>query len=233
MLHPTLAPKITAPISVLLIDDNPAFRNGLCTLLDFYNSTGEIPFKVVGQAASVDQALALAKTQKPALILLDLELGQSDGLEFLAAYSQLKQPGKVLVLSGHTEDEWVFRAMQAGARGYLVKQKLSTQLYQAITTLIQEHIYLSAETASGFFRLFHFYSGKSLQTTSGVHLTQREKDVLQCLAEGNSNAVIAQRLTIEIGTVKFYLRDIFEKLNVKNRTQAALKALKLGIVVVA
>lgn len=230
MLNQSLAPNRVTPISVLLVDDNPDFRRGLCTLLDFYSSTGKMTFKVVGQASSVDQAVALAKEQKPTLILLDLELGQGDGIQFLAQYNQLKQTGKVLVLSGHSEDDWVFRTMQAGARGYLVKQNLSTQLYQAIATVMQEHIYLTAEIASGFFRLFHFYSGQSLKTPSKIHLTERERDVLQCLAEGNSNAVIAERLTIEVGTVKFYLRDIFGKLGVENRTQAALKALKLGIV---
>ena len=230
MLNYSLALHTVVPVSVLLIDDNSEFRRGLCALLDFYSSTGDLTFKVVGQAASIEQALVLTKEQKPALIILDLELEQADGIQFLTNYSQLKQSGKVLALSGHAEDEWVFRAMQAGARGYLVKQNLSTQLYQAITTVMQEHIYLTADIASGFFRLFHFYSGQSLKTSPTIHLTEREKDVLQCLAEGNTNADIAQRLKIEVGTVKFYLRDIFDKLGVENRTQAALKALKLGIV---
>ena len=230
MLNSTPVMTKPSPTSVLLVDDNPEFRQGLCTLLDFYRSTSDVSFKVVGQAASVTQALSLAQEQKPTLILLDLEMEQSDGIQFLQAYTQTKQTGKVLVLSGHGEDEWVYKAMQAGARGYLVKQHLSTQLYQAIDTVMREHIYLAADIAAGFFRLFHFYSGQSLKSTSTIHLTEREKDVLQCLAEGNSNADIAQRLFLEVGTVKFYLRDIFDKLDVDNRTQAALKALKLGIV---
>lgn len=230
MLHQPSALTMTTPISVLLVDDEPDFRKGLCALLDFYSDTDEITFRVVGQAASLDQAVALTKEQKPALILLDLNLGQTDGIQFLTQYSELKQSGKVLVLSGHAEDKWVFHAMQAGARGYLVKQNLSTQLYQAITTVMQEHIYLTPEAASGFFRLFHFYRGQSLKTSSKIHLTKREREVLQCLAEGDTNATIADRLTIEKGTVKFYLRDIFRKLKVKNRTQAVLVALREGIV---
>jgi DNA-binding NarL/FixJ family response regulator len=231
MLNQTSVASSTIPVSILLVDDNPDFRRGLCTILDFYNSTSGMQFKVVGQAASMTQALSLVKEQKPTLILLDLEMEQADGIQFLSEYSQLKLNGKVLVLSGHTEDEWVYKAMQAGARGYLVKQNLSTQLYQAITTVLQEHIYLTADIAAGFFRLFHFYSGQSLKTSSAAFsLTEREKDVLQCLAEGQSNKDIARRLVLEVGTVKFYLRDIFDKLGVENRTQAALKALKLGIV---
>lgn len=230
MSRQTTSPHLSNPISVLLVDDNSDFRHGLCALLNFYSSTGTVEFKVVGQASSVDQALTLAKEQKPSLILLDLELYEGNGIEFLVQYSQLKQHGKVLALSGQTNDEWVFRVMQAGARGYLVKQDLSTQLHQAISTVMKEHIYLTPEMAASFFRLFHFSSGKSLKTSTEIHLTEREKDVLQCLANGDSNAVIAERLYIEVGTVKFYLRDIFDKLGVKNRTQAALKALKLGIV---
>ncbi|MEO0985379.1 MAG: response regulator transcription factor [Cyanobacteria bacterium J06639_14] len=230
MLNQTFPPNTTTPISVLLVDDNPEFRRGLSALLNFYSSTGNRLFKVIGQAASVDQALALAKEQKPMLILLDMELGQTNGVQFLELYSQLKHSGKVLALSGHSEDKWVFTAMKAGARGYLVKQNLATELHQAIITVLQDHIYLTSETTAGFFRLFHFYNGKSLTTSSKVPLTPREKDVLQCLAEGKSNAVIAKNLDIVEGTVKLYMRDIFDKLEVENRTQAALKALKLGIV---
>ncbi|MEL7355598.1 MAG: response regulator transcription factor [Cyanobacteria bacterium J06560_6] len=235
MLHPTTAPKKTVPISVLLVDDDPDFRSGLCTFLNFYSAEdnslrGHQTLRVVGQAASVDQAIALAKQQKPTLILLDLELGESNGIQFLTQYDQLKQHGKVLMLSDYAEDESVYRAMQAGARGFLLKQNLSTQLCQAIVTLLQEKIYLPAEAASGFFRQFHFYNGKSLKTSSTIHFTPRQLDVLGCLTQGDSNATIAKKLIITEGTAKFYVREITEKLGVENRTQVAIAALKMGLV---
>lgn len=218
------------PISILLVDDNPHFREGLQYLLDFYNSTGGEKFQVVGRAASVQQAMQLVEEQHPALVLLDLEFEQDNGLQFLAQYRTHKRAGKALVLSAHDEDEWVFKAMQAGARGYVFKQKLSTQLCHAIKTVMNDEIYLTSEMATRFFRYFHFHSGQSLRAAAALHLTEREREVLACLVEGHSNALISRRLHITVGTVKAYLRCIFEKMEVTSRTQAALKALKLGLV---
>lgn len=246
----------TRPISVLLVDDRPEFRQGLQTLLDFYNSSGPWTFRVVGHAASVEQALQLIREQSPTLVLLDLELDQGNGLQVLHHLSQLptttkalvpktgletalqgSHPGlhpnpatKVLVLSGHQEDEWVFRAMQAGARGYVFKNRLSVQLLEAIATILRGEVYLSPEVATCFFRSFHFYGGHSLASIPSVHLTEREREVLNCLVQGESNDGIAAQLNITVGTVKAYLTAIFEKLEVRSRTQAALKALRLGLI---
>ncbi|MEO0457816.1 MAG: response regulator transcription factor [Cyanobacteria bacterium P01_A01_bin.114] len=226
----TLQDAPTQPISILLVDDQPAFREGLQMLLDFYNSTGIEQFQVVGRAASVEQALKLAVEQHPALILLDMELEQGDGVNFLTRYRAQQHASKVLVLSGHDEDESVFKAMQAGARGYVFKQQLSTQLCHAIKTVMNDEIYLTAEMATRFFRYFHFHAGQSLKTSPTLHLTEREQEVLTCLVQGDSNSMISQRLHITVGTVKAYLRCIFDKMEVTSRTQAALKALKLGLV---
>lgn len=217
-------------ISILLIDDHPAFREGLENLLDFYNETGGDRFQVVGRAASVQQGLRLSEQQHPALILLDLGLGQESGIEFLTQYRASQGGGKVLVISGQAEDEWIFKAMKAGARGFVFKQKLSTQLSQAIKTVVNDQIYLTAEMATRFFRQFHFHAGRSIKASSALHLTDRELEVLSCLVQGDSNAVISERLYITVGTVKAYLRCIFDKMEVNSRTQAALKALKLGLV---
>ena len=217
-------------VTILLVDDQAAFREGLQDLLDFYNATGGDQFQVVGRAASVEQALKLSVEQNPALILLDLGLGQSDGIAFLNSHSAGTQSGKVLVLSGQDEDEWIFNAMQAGARGFVLKQNLSTQLCHAIKTVMNDQIYLTSEMATRFFRYFHFHAGRSIKAACQIHLTDREREVLACLVKGNSNAVISQQLHITVGTVKAYLRCIFEKLGVNSRTQAALKALKLGLV---
>ncbi|MBT9316657.1 response regulator [Leptothoe spongobia] len=218
------------PISVLLIDDCSTFRQSLKTWLDLCNVTKGQHYDVVGQAASVDQAIKLAAEQHPALILLDIELSNGDGVKFLSRYRHLQQTGKVLVLSGHEEDRWIFQAMQAGARGYLLKSDLSSQLCDAIHTVLQDKVYISPDIATSFFRQFHFQTGHSLKSLSAIHLTEREQEVLSCLVQGDSNEMISQRLHITVGTVKAYLRCIFEKMEVSSRTQAALKALKLGLV---
>lgn len=217
-------------VSILLVDDEPLFRKGLQTLLNFYSNSGSWQFKVVGEAASVDQALKLTVEQHPALILLDLELPQDDGIKALIRLQKLPYQGKVLVLSAHREDEWIFRAMQAGARGYIFKDQLAGQLYDAIATVMRNEIYLAPAVATGFFRLFHFYAGHSLQACQALHLTEREQEVLHWLVQGASNEEIAGHLYVTVATVKAHLTSIFEKLDVTSRTQAIIKALKLGLV---
>lgn len=218
------------PVSVLLVDDEPRFRQGLRTLLEFYNVNQNLRFEVVGEAATVEQALNLAVEQHPALILLDMELPAADGITALMQLKELAFKGKVLALSAHHEDEWVFRAMQAGACGYVFKDRLATQLMEAITTTLNDQIYLSPEVATHFFRLFHFYAGRSIQACKAVHLTEREQEVLHWLVQGASNEEIAHHLYITVATVKAHLTAIFEKLSVSSRTQAIVKALKLGLV---
>lgn len=120
--------------------------------------------------------------------------------------------------------------MKAGAHGYLIKHKIAGQLLEAIQVILRNEIYLPSEVATRFFRLFHFYAGHSLPSDSPIHLTQREREVLVWLTQGASNEKISSELDITVGTVKAYLTAIFEKLEVRSRTQAALKALKLGLV---
>jgi len=203
---------------------------GVESLFEFCNSNATAQFLVVGQAVSVEQALGLAQEQSPGVVLLDLELGQDCGLQFLQRQSQGSNRSRVLVVSENQDDEQVFRAMQAGARGYLLKHQVPTHLFEAIATILRDEIYLSPKLATAFFRGFHFYSGRSLQSKPCIHLTEREQEVLHWVVQGSSNIQISQELCITVGTVKAYLTTIFEKLEVKSRTQAALKALKLGLV---
>ncbi|YAF95393.1 MAG: response regulator [Nodularia sp. CChRGM 3473] len=219
------------PISILLVDDEPHFRQGIRTLLNFYNNSSSVGLDVVGEAASVEQALKLTTEQHPALILLDLELPPEDGITALLRLGELSYNGKVLILSAHQQDDWVFRAMQAGAWGYVFKDQLATQLCEAITTVINNKVYLPAEVATAFFRLFHYYTGHSLVAAgTSIHLTEREREVLNWLVQGASNEQIAGHLFITVATVKAHLTAIFEKLSVTSRTQAIVKALKLGLV---
>jgi DNA-binding NarL/FixJ family response regulator len=227
---PSIAPQLSSPVSVLLVDDCFTFRQGLKSLLEFHNTTSSWQFQIVGQAASLQQALNLAIEQSPTLILLDMELAPGSGIELLQHLRLHVKKSHVLVLSGHQEEEWIFQAMQAGARGYLFKHHLFEQLLEAVQVVLQNQIYLCPEVATRFFQRFHFVAGRSMAGMQTVHLTERERDVLQWLAQGASNEVIAQQLSITVGTVKAYLTSIFEKLGVNSRTQAALQALKMGLV---
>ena len=216
-------------ISVLLVDDHAEFRQGVRTLLGFYTN-GSATFEVVGEAGSVDQAIKMVETHHPMVTLLDMELNQGTGLDVLQRLRSLGVDTRVLSLSTHREDEWIFQAMQAGADGYIAKDKLATQLYEALQTVLQDEIYLDPELATGFFRLFRSNFHQHQQAREEIRLTDREQEVLHWLVQGASNETISKQLFITIATVKAHLTAIFEKLKVRSRTQAIVKAIKLGLV---
>jgi DNA-binding NarL/FixJ family response regulator len=225
-----MSATIQQQISVLLVDDDAKFRQGLQTLLQFYSNTNDQRFTVIGEAASSEQAIQLALEQHPMLILLDMELATGDGIAALTELVKLEQRSKILVLSGHQEDEWVFKAMRAGANGYIVKDNLATQLFNAIETVLSDQVYLSPELATRFFQTFRFYTGQVSEAKTKLHLTEREQEVLHWLVQGASNEEIAANLYISVATVKAHLTAIFNKLGVASRTQAIIKALKMGLV---
>ena len=215
-------------LSVLIVDDDDRFRQGLVTFLSFLSSNGSID--VVGEATNVDRALKLTIQKQPDLILLDLELVESDGITALIQLKEIAYHGKILVLSGHQEDEWIFRAMQSGASGYVFKSRVATQLGEAIETVMQSQIYLPTEVASRFFRRFQAEADLVVPTRPQLHLSNREREVLHWLTQGDSNQQISEHLYITVATVKAHLTSIFEKLKVTSRTQAIVAAVKLGLI---
>lgn len=224
------ASAMTDAISVLLVDDHAEFRHGLRTLLGFY-ADGTATFEVVAEAASAEQAIEMLEAYNPTIALLDMELADGTGLEVLRRLKGLSVDTRVLSLSAHREDEWIFQAMQAGAKGYVAKDKLATQLYEALRIVLQGEIYLDPQLASGFFRLFHANNiGRTAHSRTDIRLTEREQEVLYWLVQGASNESIAKELYITVATVKAHLTAVFEKLKVRSRTQAIVKAIKLGLV---
>jgi DNA-binding NarL/FixJ family response regulator len=215
---------------VLLVDDEQRFRQGLRTLLNFYHINSSLSIEVVGEATSLEQVLKLTNQHHPNLILLDLELIGCDGITVLASLRDISYAGKVLVLSAHQEDDWIYRAMQAGASGYIFKSRLATQLCEAIDKVMKSEVYLPAEVANGFFRHFQSYSESYFKTCEKLHLTEREQEVVYWLVQGASNEEIAKSLYVTVATVKAHLTSIFGKLKVTSRTQAIVTAIKLGLV---
>lgn len=214
-------------LSVLIVDDDDRFRQGLVTFLSFLSVDSLI--EVVGEATTVNRALELTMQKHPDLILLDMELTGSDGISALIELQEIAYDGKILVLSGHQEDEWIFRAMQMGASGYVFKSRVATQLGEAIKTVMQSEIYLPTEVASRFFRRFQAEADLVAPTRPQLHLTEREREVLYWLTQGASNQQISQHLYVTVATVKAHLTSIFEKLKVTSRTQAIVAAVKLGL----
>ena len=217
------------PLMVLVVDDDDRFREGLTTFLSFASVDRAI--SIVGEATHVDRALDLACQYQPDLILLDMELADGNGITALTNLKNVGYHGKILVLSGHQEDEWIFRALQAGASGYVFKSRVVNQLGEAIDTVMRSEIYLPKEVASNFFRLFQAKADcpEQKQQQPQPHLTEREREVLYWLNQGASNHQISQQLYVTVATVKAHLTSVFEKLNVTSRTQAIVAAVKLGL----
>lgn len=217
-------------VSVLLIDDEPLFREGLRRFLGLYHADEAARVQVVGEADSVEQGLALIETQQPDMILLDMELPHLNGIDALLQLKEQGYAGNVLMLSAHQDDQWIFLAMQSGARGYVFKEALTEQLPEAIATVLAGKIYLAPEVATCFFRRFQDLASQSLPLVKSLHLTEREQDVLYWLVQGEPNTQIARHLFVTVATVKAHLTSIFDKLGVSSRTQAIVKALRLGLV---
>lgn len=219
-------------LSVLIVDDDPLFRQGLKTLLSFYSVEQKqgLSLSVIGEANSLERTLKLVKIHQPDSIILDMELTGRDGIAVLNALREISYLGKVLVLSGHQEDSWIFRAMQAGASGYVFKSHVGMQLWEAINTVWRSEIYLPTEVASKFFRRFQAEAESLVTTAHKLHLTEREREVLYWLTQGASNEKISQKLYVTVATVKAHLTSIFNKLKVTSRAQAIVAAVKLGLV---
>ena len=237
----SINPLTSCPISLLIVDDDLHFLRGLRTLLNFYGRNSRRKIKIVGEVSRENNIFDAIESLKPDLILLDMELtpGNLSGLTILNQLKEISCPSKVLVLSAYRDDEVIFQAMQAAAWGYVLKDCLVEELLPAIATVLNDQVYLPPEVATRFFRSFKLNCGRSFNSVGKVELnsddgntklTEREYEVLELLIEGASNRKISEELYITVATVKAHLTSIFEKFDVSSRTQAIVKAFKLGLV---
>lgn len=208
------------PIRVLIVDDHVIVREGLQILL-----SEEPGFDVVGMAGESDSALALAKKHKPDVVLMDLVMPGVDGIEATRRILSAVPSTRVLVLTTFADDRRVRDAIQAGAIGYLLKDVLKPELLNAIRSAAAGKAALHPEAQQ---LLMKQVSGKDAAPHDS--LTAREFNILKLIAEGKSNKEIALALHLTEGTIKGYVSTIFDKLNVEDRTQAALYAVKHGLV---
>ncbi|MBM3134478.1 MAG: response regulator transcription factor [Chloroflexi bacterium] len=210
------------PIRVLIADDQALVRKGLHALI---STKSEI--EVVGEAADGDQAVREACTLQPDVILLDLVMPRTDGLGAIQEIKQENAAARILVLTGFAEDERVFAAIKAGALGYLLKESSPTELIQAIGAVSRGEAYLSPTITLKLVRELRRPAGLPLTEEP---LTGREVEVLKLVAHGLSNQELADRLVISERTVGAHISTILSKLHLANRTQAALYALREGLV---
>ncbi len=216
---------------VLLIDDNYEHLAGIRELLNI-----EGTFDVVGIATNVNVGLNLIKKYQPDIVLLDMNMPEKDGLQGILEISKLEMDVKILALSGYDDADLIFRAMKIGARGYVLKTMASAQLIYAIEEVLNGKIYLPLALSSRFFEYFQqTFREENAKQEAGVqeenlldYLTQREKEVLELLTQGITYKGVANKLFISDTTVKTHVNNIFQKLQVNDRTQAVLYAINNG-----
>lgn len=214
----------TTPISVLLVDDHTLFRSGIRSLLQRHSE-----FCVVGEASDGVEGVKRAKQLKPDVVLLDLNMPGISGLETLQLMLQDCPETAVVLLTVSEEAEDLAAALQAGARGYLLKNIDTDYLVRAIRRAAAgEPVLAEAMTAK---LLVHMQGGRQKQETPTAldKLTPREKEILVCLARGESNKVIARALDLAESTVKIHVQNILKKLNLTSRVQAAVFAVECGL----
>lgn len=205
-------------IRLMLVDDQTLIRQGLASLLSL-----EDDFEVIGQAGHGQEAVSLADTLRPDMILMDIRMPIMDGVAATKLVKEKHPDIKVLVLTTFDEDEYIVKAMQSGASGYLLKDAPTEQLAAAIRSVHCGFTQLGPTIAP---KLFSKLSNASNEPKEDVHsmFTGRELEILKLLGQGKSNKEIAQSLYITEGTVKNHITKILAQLNVRDRTQAALWA---------
>ena len=214
---------------VLLIDDNYEHLVGIRELLNL-----EGTFDVVGIATNVTVGLNLIKKYQPDIVLLDMNMPERDGLQGIMEIEKLGLDTKILALSGYDDADLIFRAMKIGAKGYVLKTMASAQLIYAIEEVLGGKIYLPLALSSRFFEYFQqsFREESSKQESEEEnllsYLTQREEEVLELLTQGITYKGVANKLFISETTVKTHVNNIFQKLQVNDRTQAVLYAINNG-----
>jgi NarL family two-component system response regulator LiaR len=215
-----MAKKTADLVRVMLVDDHSVVREGLKNYLGALGG-----FQVVGEAASGAEALDLAATVKPQVILMDLVMPVMDGIEATRRLHESFPEIKVIVLTSFADDDKLFPALRAGAVAYLLKDVGPRDLAEAIQAAARGETRLHPEVTR---RLMAGIAG-GVEQDPGDILTEREMDVLRCLARGRANKEIAADLFISEKTVKTHVGNILDKLGLADRTQAAIYAVKHGV----
>ena len=201
---------------VLIVDDHPVFRDGLAGLL------GTVPeVEVVGTAGTAEEALIAVRQAAPDVVLMDINLPGASGVEATRQTTQISPATAVLVISMVDDDDSVFAAMAAGARGYVLKGASAAEITAALRTVASGGAVFGAGVAS---RLLARTPSRPAATVRPDDLTTREREVLDLLAEGASNRQIARSLGLSLKTVQNHVSRILDKLQAADRTQAALRA---------
>ncbi|HLQ95572.1 MAG TPA: response regulator transcription factor [Pseudogracilibacillus sp.] len=219
-------------IKIALIDDHKLFREGVKRILGF-----EPSFEVVAEADDGNEAIELAETYQPDVILMDINMPDVNGIEATTALMKHFPDIKVVILSIHDDESYVTHALKTGAQGYLLKEMDTDSLMEAIRVVYEGGSYLHPKVTHNLVEEYRRLTGndslssakKPVEYRKPLHLlTKRECQVLQLLSEGQSNRTVSETLAISEKTVKNHVSNILQKMNVNDRTQAVVTAIRNG-----
>jgi DNA-binding NarL/FixJ family response regulator len=210
------------PIHVLIADDHTLFRSGLKALLNLFPD-----IQVIGEAATGEEVIARAEALQPDVILMDIQMPGVNGIEATRRIIHTSPNIGIVIVTMFEEDDSVFSAMRAGARGYILKEANEEEVLRAIRAVARGEAIFSPAIAS---RLVNFFSKKALASDPVFpELTGREREILDLIARGETNAEIVQRLVLSPHTVRNHISNIFSKLQVADRAEAILRAKDAGL----
>ncbi|AMX85165.1 two-component system response regulator [Geobacillus subterraneus] len=216
---------------IAIIDDHQLFREGIKRILEF-----EGDFEVVAEGSDGCEALSIVEEHRPDLVLMDINMPDTNGVEATKQLIEAYPDTKVVVLSIHDDENYVMRALQTGATGYLLKEMDADTLIEAVKIVAEGGSYLHPKVTHNLIREYRRLTSErgggvavKQEVRRPLHLlTRRECEVLQLLADGKSNRAIGETLYISEKTVKNHVSSILQKLNVNDRTQAVVVAIKNG-----
>jgi len=218
-------------VRILIVDDNYDHASGIRELINI-----ESDYEVIGTAASAEIAISLVKKYNPEIILMDINMPETDGITAIQEIKKLNEDVKIIAITGYDDADLIFRAMKVGARGYILKTMAASQLITSINEILNGKIYLPPILTVKFFD--HFYQSFKDDNKNKFeddeenllsYLTQREEEVLELLTQGITYKGVANKLFISETTVKTHVNNIFQKLQVNDRTQAVLYAINHGL----
>ena len=210
-------------IRVLLVDDQALFREALRTLISL-----QPDLEVIAEAGNGEEALASARDLNPDVVLMDLQMPVLDGVAATRRLREEQPECRVIALTTFDDDEYIFDCLRAGAVGYLLKDAPEEKLFEAIRAAARGESFLQTSVTTRVLAEFTRLSEPSNPPSLIEPLSDREREILRLITTGSSNREIAERLFIAEGTVKNHVTNILGKLDVRDRTQAALKARELG-----
>ncbi|MET0840227.1 MAG: response regulator transcription factor [Marmoricola sp.] len=215
---------MTAPLRVVVVDDHPLYREGLATALESMPGV-----EVVGEAGDGETALEVVGRLRPSVVLMDLHMPGTNGIDTTRELVRRDPDVAVLVLTMLEGEESVFAALRAGARGYLLKGAGRAEIERAIRTVAEGEVVFSPAVAGRVLAWFRSGASAGDVATPFPELTEREREVLDLVARGLTNAEIARRLVVSDKTVRNHVSNVFAKLHVTDRASAVARARDAGL----